>query len=194
MAYFYKIFFILKKCLKLSLFFLLIMGCCQSKVTIPVAHSACCVMSQKEMNERERQQFKGILQANQIGVATLGETKRIIIPESSVFYPYSSNLLPDQRNRLITVSKLISSYDVVLVKIDAYADNQFPESIAQSLTDKQAKIVSDYLKLINMDARIIINHGHGSENPVASNLTPEGQCFNRRVEITFRVYPFRPMY
>lgn len=142
----------------------------------------------------QRQHDVQTLLNQHIMVITLGETKRIIIPSDTIFSPYSANLFGNQCDKLDTVARLIASYDTVMVRVDAYEDNFFPSVISDALTNKQAQIVADYLRKHKMDTRFVLRQGNGTQNPVAGNQTMAGRCYNRRIEITFRVYPPEPMY
>lgn len=77
------------------------------------------------------------------------------------------------------------------VKIDGYTDNTGSDSRNIPLSRDRAAAVATYLHTLapqnfptaGPNVRFQIG-GHGSQDPVASNATPDGKAANRRVEIT----------
>ena len=53
----------------------------------------------------------------------------------------------------------------------------------QTLSEKRAKSVYDYLMMQGVSTDRMVYEGKGIHDPVASNDTPEGRSLNRRVEI-----------
>ncbi|GAH08793.1 unnamed protein product, partial [marine sediment metagenome] len=143
---------------------------------------------------QQRRKYIDILQKQDIAEVTLGQTCRIILPDTVIFNAHSANLLSDQQDKLATVADLIKTNSIVEVDVAGYADDRLPEAQSRALTQGQAQAVADYLRRANIDARLIAGQGYGQHNVVASNVTAQGKDFNRRVEVTFRVYPDRPMY
>ena len=53
----------------------------------------------------------------------------------------------------------------------------------QTVCEKRAAAVRDYLASQGVPADAIVSRGFGEAKPVATNDTPEGKAENRRVEI-----------
>ena len=85
----------------------------------------------------------------------------------------------DQLNRLAAVLK--KQTDVNL-KLMAYADSTGPKDYNQRLTVQRADRVKRYLVRKGVDASRIEAVANGEDNPIATNLTPEGRALNRRTE------------
>ncbi|RAP59236.1 OmpA family protein [Oleiagrimonas sp. MCCC 1A03011] len=78
----------------------------------------------------------------------------------------------------------LKRYPNVHVMVAGYTDSIGTEAYNQSLSERRAKIVYDYLTSHGVDAsRLDGPVGHGESNPVASNSTDEGRARNRRTEL-----------
>ena len=71
----------------------------------------------------------------------------------------------------------------ILVEIQGYTDSRGFQTLNQSLSQKRAQAVQDFLTGQGLDASRITSKGFGAANPAATNDTPEGRAKNRRVEI-----------
>ncbi|MDR1115628.1 MAG: OmpA family protein [Tannerella sp.] len=69
------------------------------------------------------------------------------------------------------------------VKIVGHTDNTGKVDYNQTLSEKRAKSVYDYLLEQGVNSRRMIYEGKGIHQPVAGNDTVEGRARNRRVEI-----------
>ena len=64
-----------------------------------------------------------------------------------------------------------------------FTDNTGKVDYNQTLSEKRAKSVYDYLMMQGVSTDRMVYEGKGIHDPVASNDTPEGRSLNRRVEI-----------
>jgi outer membrane protein OmpA-like peptidoglycan-associated protein len=69
------------------------------------------------------------------------------------------------------------------IKIVGHTDNTGKVDYNQTLSEKRAKSVYDYLLEQGVSSRRMIYEGKGIHQPVADNNTAEGRAKNRRVEI-----------
>jgi outer membrane protein OmpA-like peptidoglycan-associated protein len=69
------------------------------------------------------------------------------------------------------------------VQIIGHTDSDGEASYNQGLSERRANAVADVLQANGVNYSRIVTIGRGENNPVASNLTPEGKSQNRRVEI-----------
>ena len=67
--------------------------------------------------------------------------------------------------------------------VEGHTDSTGSAEFNQSLSEKRADAVRDYLINQGLDAGSLSAQGLGTENPVADNNTSEGRQKNRRVEI-----------
>lgn len=71
----------------------------------------------------------------------------------------------------------------IKIEIHGHTDNEGIAENNQTLSERRAKAVRDYLLLEGLDpSRIVAWKGFGQNKPVASNDTPEGRAKNRRTE------------
>ena len=78
----------------------------------------------------------------------------------------------------------LQRYPQVHVTVAGYTDSKGTDEYNQSLSERRAKIVYDYLTSHGIDAsRLEGPIGHGEADPVDSNDTDAGRARNRRTEL-----------
>ena len=83
-------------------------------------------------------------------------------------------------------SFLLSAKDYQ-VSINGYCDNSGEESKNQSLSEKRANTISNYLKNKNIPKQFISAKGFSSNNPISNNNSEIGKAKNRRAEIIINI-------
>ena len=90
-----------------------------------------------------------------------------------------SNALLDNIARV-----MLGHLEIWKVRVDGYTDNVGKDAYNQSLSERRAKIVYDYLTAHGITAdRLDGPIGHGEADPVDSNDTADGRARNRRTEL-----------
>ena len=92
-------------------------------------------------------------------------------------------LVPAARERLVRISGIVLAYPDLKLEIDGYTDSIGSDEFNQSLSEKRAATVRDYLTASGVSINNVFARGFGKENPVASNDTAAGRKLNRRVEL-----------
>jgi len=92
-----------------------------------------------------------------------------IRPDAAVILDEAASMLNDNPGRNVSVAGHTDS-----VGTDAYN---------QSLSERRAAAVKDYLVSQGVDASRLSTSGYGESNPIASNDTADGRALNRRVEL-----------
>jgi len=69
------------------------------------------------------------------------------------------------------------------VRVEGHTDSVGAEAYNQSLSERRANAVKDYLAGKGVDSSRLSAAGFGESNPVASNDTADGRALNRRVEL-----------
>ncbi len=73
--------------------------------------------------------------------------------------------------------------DITSVIVIGHTDASGAASYNQSLSEKRAKAVADYLVSQGVDGGVLSSKGMGESSPIADNDTTEGRAQNRRVEL-----------
>jgi outer membrane protein OmpA-like peptidoglycan-associated protein len=71
----------------------------------------------------------------------------------------------------------------IQIELGGHTDSKGSDEYNQSLSDRRAASVVDYLVGRGIDAGRMTSHGYGETQPVADNETDEGREINRRVEL-----------
>ena len=83
------------------------------------------------------------------------------------------------------VVEWMNKYPTVKAKVDGHTDIIGTDAYNQTLSERRAKAIVDYLEEKGIASNRLSYEGHGSKEPVASNDTATGRQQNRRIEITF---------
>lgn len=92
-------------------------------------------------------------------------------------------LMPDARTILDGVVDALLARPDVQVELGGHTDSDASEGYNQTLSDRRAKAVVDYLASKGVDAARLSSRGYGEASPIADNATAEGKALNRRVEV-----------
>ena len=124
-----------------------------------------------------------------------GNVIRIELPGSSLFEPGTARLRPGAANLISDAAgEIARTYPDQMIGVEGYTDN---DTVAGSqwqnnhaLSVSRAMAVYDVLVArTRLQGNQLFVVGHGPNNPVVSNATPEGKQRNRRVELV--IYPDR---
>ncbi|WP_164520843.1 OmpA family protein [Vibrio aphrogenes] len=77
-----------------------------------------------------------------------------------------------------------SDADLKSITIVGHTDSVGTEEYNQTLSEKRAQAVADYLVSQGFDSSLISVSGEGEASPVADNSTVEGRSQNRRADVT----------
>ncbi len=102
------------------------------------------------------------------------------------FHTDSSGLTPESIQVLDNVAYTLSTCDEVEVEIEAHTDSVGTESYNQSLSERRAQSVADYLINRGLDQSRLNVSAYGELSPLDTNATVDGRERNRRVEVYAR--------
>lgn len=109
---------------------------------------------------------------------------KVTFDSGILFQINKSELNSTSKTELAKFSNVLKNNSTCSVDIQGYTDTTGNDGINIPLSQKRAEAVSTYLKSCGVTSSQIANvTGYGSQNPVASNDTKEGQAQNRRVEV-----------
>lgn len=94
----------------------------------------------------------------------------------------SADLNAEARGRLAEAVAVLRQNPEMRVRVEGHTDSRGAESYNQSLSEKRANAVMQYLIGQGVSAGRLESRGYGESSPIASNDTAEGQATNRRVD------------
>jgi len=107
----------------------------------------------------------------------------ITLSGSVLFASGRSTLLPDARSKLDQVAEALKNAKDQTFIVEGHADSRGSTPLNQTLSERRAETVSNYLVERGLSPDRVKSVGYGKSRPVASNKTAEGRANNRRVEI-----------
>ena len=137
--------------------------------------------------DKQEAQLRAELQGTGVSVTRTGpngENITLNMPGNVTFATDSSDLNPAFFDVLNSVGKVLKQFDKTVVEVAGHTDSTGSEQYNQSLSERRAATVAQYLEAKGVATQRILTVGMGETRPVADNGTPEGRQANRRVEIT----------
>lgn len=116
-------------------------------------------------------------------VERVGEGIQITMESGILFEVDSYALKQDAQEELKSMASVLQNYPDTKIKVDGHTDSTGSDSYNQSLSERRASSVANYLRSLGVTADRITEAGFGESLPVADNNTVEGRRLNRRVEI-----------
>ena len=124
---------------------------------------------------------------NQLGsdatVRNTGDRLIVTMPQDILFATDSAQVSSVLRDDLRTVAQSLNNYPQSRVQVLGHTDNTGSAAYNMDLSQRRAGAVSSLLISYGVSSDRIVTIGRGEDQPIASNLTPEGRAQNRRVEI-----------
>lgn len=123
------------------------------------------------------------LQGTGIQVVREGDNIRLIMPGNITFETDSYNLRGSFYPVLNSVGEVLSKYADTTMRVTGHTDNTGSRSYNQSLSEKRAASVAEYLATRQVERTRMLVQGMSFDQPIADNGTAEGRATNRRVEL-----------
>lgn len=136
-------------------------------------------------NELDRQaaELRQQLANDGITVTNTGDRLIVTLPQDITFNVDSSAVRPSLQADLNRVAANLLSYPKSNVQVVGHTDNTGDAAYNQRLSEDRANSVANILFAGGVPGSRVTAFGLGENQPVASNLTPEGRAQNRRVDI-----------
>lgn len=112
-----------------------------------------------------------------------GQSILVNLPDGVTFDVDSSTLKPQFRNTLDQIAGSMNQYPNSLIDVYGHTDSTGSDSYNQSLSERRAYAVANYLTTRGVASTRVRSQGFGETMPVASNDSIDGRARNRRVEI-----------
>lgn len=135
--------------------------------------------------DRQAAELRGSLNSN-ISVTNTGDYLIVNMPQDLLFAVDSAAVRPDLRADLNTVAASLLRYPNSTIQVIGHTDNTGSAAYNQDLSQRRAVSVASILREGGVPGGRVQAFGRGEDQPIASNLTPEGRAQNRRVEIIIR--------
>jgi len=138
---------------------------------------------QEAIHQKEEMRARLLAQLNQV-LQTRDTAKGLIVSMPDVLFDFNKyTLKPEARERLARISGIVLAYPDLKLEIDGYTDAVGSDEYNQTLSDKRAETVRDYLVGSGVGMNSVAARGMGKADPVADNTTAAGRQLNRRVEM-----------
>lgn len=121
-----------------------------------------------------------------ISVTNNGQYLVVNMPQDVLFASDSATLRPDLTSDIRAVAGSLNRYPNSTIEVIGHTDNSGSAAYNQDLSQRRAVSVASVLRDSGVQGGRIASYGRGEDQPVASNLTPQGRAANRRVEIIIR--------
>jgi outer membrane protein OmpA-like peptidoglycan-associated protein len=118
-----------------------------------------------------------------VSVTRVGDEIVLNMPGNVTFSTDSAELRPDFYKVLNGVSMVLKEYEKTIIEITGHTDSTGSDAYNQTLSQRRAAAVGNYLAGQGILGDRLITEGFGEQYPVADNATPEGRQANRRVEL-----------
>ncbi len=129
------------------------------------------------MRAKLSEQLNSILQ-------TRDTARGLIVSMSDVLFDSGKySLKPGAREKLAKVAGILLAYPGLNIEVGGYTDNVGGDAMNQTLSERRAGSVRDYLVQEGVSTNSVSSRGFGNSLPVASNDNSAGRQQNRRVEL-----------
>lgn len=111
---------------------------------------------------------------------------RVTLKNEILFSVNSAELSADAQKTLSDLNRVLKKYPENIIVVEGHTDNTGSEATNQSLSEKRAKAVYDYLLGTGLKTYSMSYKGFGLTQPVADNSTEDGRAKNRRVNLDIK--------
>lgn len=123
------------------------------------------------------------LQGTGVRVVREGDNIRLVMPGNITFETDSYHLRSNFYEVLNSVGLVLARYADTTIRVSGHTDNTGSRQYNQTLSERRAQSVSDYLVTRDVARERMYVQGVGFDQPIADNNSAEGRAMNRRVEL-----------
>ncbi len=124
-----------------------------------------------------------------VDVIRQGDDLLLRMPSGITFDVDRFDIKPQFRSTLNEVAGTLRQFNQTYVDVLGHTDSTGSDAHNQTLSERRAQSVANYLSANGVASARIATRGYGETNPIADNATEAGRAANRRVEI--KVVPVR---
>jgi outer membrane protein OmpA-like peptidoglycan-associated protein len=136
--------------------------------------------------DRQARDLRGSLANNDIRIQNTGQELVVTMPEGILFDIDSAAIRANLQADLRALARNLQQYPDTTVNVIGHTDNTGSAAYNQDLSQRRAQAVAGVLLEAGVAPGRVRAIGRGEDEPVASNLTPQGRAQNRRVEVIIR--------
>ncbi len=133
--------------------------------------------------DRQEAKLRQELQGTGVQVRREGDRLYLVMPGNITFATGRHEIRSEFYPVLDSVAKVLKEFEKTAIKVAGHTDSTGSDQLNQTLSERRAQSVADYLQTRDISAGRIQTSGYGSRYPVATNATAEGREANRRVEL-----------
>ena len=134
------------------------------------------------MDKQERD-LRARTAGTDVQVIRQGDDLVLNIPSGITFAYDSATVQPQFQRTLDQVADTLRQYNQTYIDVYGHTDSTGSDSYNQTLSQRRATSVADYLSSHGVQSARIGTRGYGESQPIASNDTDAGRAANRRVEV-----------
>ncbi len=123
---------------------------------------------------------------NQIQIDNRGDHLLVTLPEGILFATDSAAIQAGLQADIRALARNLQQYRDSTVDVIGHTDNTGSADYNQDLSARRASAVAGVILEEGVAPSRVRSYGRGENEPVATNLTPDGRRLNRRVEIIIR--------
>lgn len=138
---------------------------------------------QEAIRQKEEMRARLLRQLNQV-LETRDTARGLVVSMPDVLFDTAQyTLKPAARERLARISGIVLAYPDLRLEVEGHTDSIGGDEFNQSLSEKRAVSVRDYLVNAGVPISSVIARGFGKTRPIADNSSSQGRKLNRRVEM-----------
>ena len=138
----------------------------------------------KKMDKQKKELEASLPEEAVVETINEGEALKVTFDSGILFATNSSTVSAASKSALRNLATSLNANPDTDIKIVGHTDSTGKVDYNQTLSEKRAKSVYDYLmEDQGISSTRMTFEGKGIHEPVADNATPEGRAKNRRVEI-----------
>ena len=136
--------------------------------------------------DTQEAKLRQTLQGTGVQVQRNGDDLKLIMPGNITFGSNSADISSSFHPTLNSLVLVFKEFNKNGVNIVGHTDSTGSQELNQSLSQRRAQSVANYLTANGVPGQRISAYGAGPSQPIASNSTDAGRAQNRRVEINLR--------
>lgn len=136
--------------------------------------------------DRQAAELRNDFSSGAIDVVNTGSELIVRMPQDILFETGSASLAGALQSDLRVLASNLNRYPNSTVEVQGHTDNVGSSAFNQDLSERRARSVASVLASNGVSPARLRSVGFGEDQPIASNLSPEGRAQNRRVQIVIR--------